>query len=43
MLRTRIQACSRCERKFFAVREYVPLKTLPEADDMFAGFEPVAF
>ncbi len=27
--------------KFFAVREYVPLKTLPEADDMFAGFEPV--
>ena len=28
--------------KFFAVCECVPLKTLPEADDMFAGFEPVA-
>ena len=29
--------------KFFAVCECVPLKTLPEADDMFAGFEPVVF
>jgi quinol monooxygenase YgiN len=28
--------------KFSAVCECVPLKTLPEADDMFAGFEPVA-
>jgi hypothetical protein len=27
--------------KFFAVRENVPLKTFPEADDMFAGFELV--
>jgi quinol monooxygenase YgiN len=27
--------------KFFALCECVPLKTLPEADDMFAGFEPV--
>ena len=27
--------------KFSAVCECVPLKTLPEADDMFAGFEPV--
>jgi quinol monooxygenase YgiN len=28
--------------KFFAVCDCVPLKTLAEADDMFAGFEPVA-
>jgi len=27
--------------KFSAVCECVPLKTLPEADDMFAGFESV--
>ena len=27
--------------KFSALCECVPLKTLPEADDMFAGFEPV--
>jgi quinol monooxygenase YgiN len=27
--------------KFFAVCECVPLKTLAEANDMFAGFEPV--
>ena len=26
--------------KFFAVCECVPLKTLAEANDMFAGFEP---
>jgi hypothetical protein len=28
--------------KFFAICECVPLKTLAEASDMFAGFEPVA-
>jgi quinol monooxygenase YgiN len=28
-------------QKFFAVCDCVPLKTLPEANDMFAGFEPV--
>jgi quinol monooxygenase YgiN len=28
-------------QKFFAVCGCVPLKTLPEANDMFAGFEPV--
>jgi len=28
--------------KFFAVCDCVPLKTLPESADMFAGFEPVA-
>ena len=28
--------------KFFAVCECVPLKTLAEANDMFAGFEPIA-
>ena len=28
--------------KFFALCDCVPLKTLPEADTMFAGFEPVA-
>jgi len=28
--------------KFFALCECVPLKTLAEANDMFAGFEPVA-
>jgi quinol monooxygenase YgiN len=27
--------------KFFALCECVPLKTLAEANDMFAGFEPV--
>ena len=27
--------------KFFAVCECVPLKTLAEANDMFAGFTPV--
>lgn len=27
--------------KFFAVCDCVPLKTLAEADDMFAGFEPI--
>ena len=27
--------------KFFAICECVPLKTLPEAADMFAGFEPL--
>jgi quinol monooxygenase YgiN len=27
--------------KFFAVCDCVPLKTLPEADDMFAGFTPL--
>lgn len=27
--------------KFFAVCDCVPLKTLAEANDMFAGFEPV--
>ena len=27
--------------KFFAVCECVPLKTLAEANDMFAGFAPV--
>ena len=27
--------------KFFAVCDCVPLKTLPEADDMFAGFQPI--
>ena len=27
--------------KFFAVCDCVPLKTLPEAEQMFAGFEPV--
>jgi quinol monooxygenase YgiN len=28
--------------KFFAVCECVPLNTVPEAADMFAGFTPVA-
>ena len=28
--------------KFFAVCDCVPLKTLAETDEMFAGFEPVA-
>jgi quinol monooxygenase YgiN len=28
--------------KFFALCECVPLKTLAEANDMFAGFEPIA-
>ena len=28
--------------KFFALCECVPLKTLAEANDMFAGFEPLA-
>ena len=28
--------------KFFALCDCVPLKTLPEAEEMFAGFEPVA-
>lgn len=27
--------------KFFAICECVPLKTLAEANEMFAGFEPV--
>jgi quinol monooxygenase YgiN len=27
--------------KFFAVCDCVPLKTLPEANDMFAGFTPL--
>lgn len=27
--------------KFFAVCDCVPLKTVPEAETMFAGFEPV--
>ena len=28
--------------KFFAVCDCVPLKTVPEAETMFAGFEPIA-
>ena len=28
--------------KFFALCECVPLNTVPESADMFAGFEPVA-
>jgi quinol monooxygenase YgiN len=28
--------------KFFAVCECVPLKNLSEAEEMFAGFEPIA-
>lgn len=28
--------------KFFAVCDCVPLNTLPEAETMFAGFEPIA-
>jgi len=27
--------------KFFAVCDCVPLKTVPEAETMFAGFEPI--
>jgi quinol monooxygenase YgiN len=27
--------------KFFAVCDCIPLKTLPEAENMFAGFEPI--
>jgi quinol monooxygenase YgiN len=27
--------------KFFAVCDCVPLKTVPEAEEMFAGFEPL--
>src|ERR1041385_548785 len=27
--------------KFLAICDCVPLKTLPEAEEMFAGFEPV--
>jgi quinol monooxygenase YgiN len=28
--------------KFFAICDCVPLKTLAEADEMFAGFEPIS-
>ena len=28
--------------KFFAICECVPLKTVPEAETMFAGFEPIS-
>jgi quinol monooxygenase YgiN len=28
--------------KFFAICDCIPLKTLAEAEEMFAGFEPVA-
>jgi quinol monooxygenase YgiN len=28
--------------KFFAVCDCVPLKTVPEAETMFAGFEPIS-
>jgi quinol monooxygenase YgiN len=28
--------------KFFAVCDCVPLNTLPEAEEMFAGFEPIS-
>jgi len=28
--------------KFFAVCDCVPLKTVPEAESMFAGFEPIS-
>jgi len=28
--------------KFFALCDCVPLKTVPEAETMFAGFEPIA-
>ena len=28
--------------KFFAICECVPLKTVAEAEEMFAGFEPIA-
>ena len=28
--------------RFFAVCDCVPLKTVPETDEMFAGFEPIA-
>ncbi len=28
--------------KFFAICDCVPLKTVPEAETMFAGFEPMA-
>ena len=28
--------------KFFAACEFVPLKNLREAEEMFAGFEPIA-
>jgi hypothetical protein len=28
-------------QKFLAVCDCVPLKTLAEANDMFAGFEPI--
>ena len=27
--------------KFFALCDCVPLKTVPEAEEMFAGFEPI--
>ena len=27
--------------KFFAICDCVPLKTVPEAETMFAGFEPI--
>jgi hypothetical protein len=46
-----IERCDRCRAKnpnvlamwdkFFAVCDCVPLNTLPEAADMFAGFTPV--
>ena len=29
--------------KYTAVCDYVPLKELPEAEDMFAQFEPIEF
>jgi quinol monooxygenase YgiN len=29
--------------KFFAICDCVPLKTLTEAEQMFAGFEPIAY
>src|SRR5436309_8372909 len=29
-------------KKFFAACDFVPLKKFPEAQEMFAGFEPIA-
>jgi len=34
--------CARDVGKIFVLCDCVPLNTLPEAEEMFAGFEPVA-
>src|SRR5262245_24272301 len=40
MRRTKILTCWRCGNKFFAICDCAPLKTLAEAEEMFAGCGP---